>query len=105
MNCSRSGTSAADTAPREGEEARAIYAALLAHNTHAERGNGLACRDMGTAAVSDCLTVSSYLCQPLDRNYRDFLAEQIARLEAEERRIADQLAMLREEWERLNGRR
>ena len=52
--------------------------------------------------MSDHLTVSLYLCQPLDRSYRDFLEEQIARLEAEPRRLDDRLAMLREEREHLD---
>ena len=47
-------------------------------------------------------TISPYLCQPLDRSYRDFLEEQIARLEAEPWRIGDRLAMLREEREHLD---
>jgi hypothetical protein len=47
--------------------------------------------------------VSSYLCQP-PRDYRDFLDEQIARLEAECRRIGDQLVLLREERERCADR-
>lgn len=54
--------------------------------------------------MSDHLTVSPYLCRPLDRSYRDFLEEQIARLEAEPRRLGSQLAMLREEWERIAER-
>jgi hypothetical protein len=33
--------------------------------------------------MSDLLTVSSYLRQPNDRSYSDFLDEQIARLKAE----------------------
>ena len=48
-------------------------------------------------------TISSYLCQP-PRDYRDFLDEQIARLEAERRRIGDQIVLLREERERCADR-
>ncbi|HJU19152.1 MAG TPA: hypothetical protein VJ770_22070 [Stellaceae bacterium] len=51
----------------------------------------------------DPLIVSPYLNRPLDQSYRGFLDEQIARLEAEPRCLADQLAMLREERERLSG--
>jgi hypothetical protein len=54
--------------------------------------------------MSDLLTVSSYLCQPIDRGYRDFLDGQIARLEAAGQRIGDQLAMLREERQRIAAR-
>lgn len=50
------------------------------------------------------LTVSPYLCQPLDRSYRDFLDEQIARLETERRPIGDQLTILRHERERVAER-
>ena len=53
--------------------------------------------------MSELSTVSSYLCQP-PRDYRDFLDEQIARLEAESRRIGDQLVLLREERERCADR-
>ncbi|MGH7089264.1 MAG: hypothetical protein ACREFQ_10210 [Stellaceae bacterium] len=55
-------------------------------------------------AMSDHLTVSPYLRQSLDRSYRDFLNEQIARLETERRPIGDQLVMLREEREWIAGR-
>jgi hypothetical protein len=51
--------------------------------------------------MSNLLTISPYLCRTLDRSYRDFLEEQIARLETEPRRIGDQLAMLREERKRI----
>ena len=54
--------------------------------------------------MSDPLPVSSYLCRPVDRSYRDFLDAQIARLEAERQRIGDQLVTLREERERLTER-
>ncbi|MGH7037382.1 MAG: hypothetical protein ACREE4_16485 [Stellaceae bacterium] len=54
--------------------------------------------------MSDHLTVSPYLRQSLDRSYRDFLNEQIARLETERRPIGDQLVMLREEREWIAGR-
>jgi hypothetical protein len=50
--------------------------------------------------MSDLLTVSPYLYQP-PLDYRDFLDAQIARLEAERRRIDDRLVMLRGERERL----
>ncbi len=53
--------------------------------------------------MSDLLTVSPYLYQPL-LDYRDFLDAQIARLEAERRRIDDQLVMLQAERERLGSR-
>ena len=53
--------------------------------------------------MSDLLTVSPYLRQP-PLDYRDFLDAQIARLEAERRRIDDQLVMLRGERERLGSR-
>jgi hypothetical protein len=51
--------------------------------------------------MSDLLPTSSYLRQPLDRTYRDFLDEQIARLEAERRRLDDKLVLLREERKRI----
>jgi hypothetical protein len=53
--------------------------------------------------MPDPLTFSPYLCQP-PLDYRDFLDAQIARLEAERRRIDDQLVMLRGERERLGSR-
>jgi hypothetical protein len=45
--------------------------------------------------------VSSYLYQPLDWNHREFLEQHIARLEAERRRLDDQLALLRAELARI----
>jgi hypothetical protein len=52
----------------------------------------------------DHLTVSPYLCQPLDKSYRDVLDEQIIRLESERRHLEDKLVMLREERKRLGDR-
>jgi hypothetical protein len=54
--------------------------------------------------MSDHLAVSPYLCQPINRGYRDFLDEQIARLEAERLPNGDQFAMLRKERERIADR-
>jgi hypothetical protein len=53
--------------------------------------------------MSDPLLVSPYLCQP-PLDYRDFLDEQITRLEVERQRIDDRLLMLRRERERLGSR-
>ncbi|HJU19532.1 MAG TPA: hypothetical protein VJ770_24015 [Stellaceae bacterium] len=53
----------------------------------------------------DYLVGSPYLRQPIERSYRDFLEEQISRLEDERRRIGDQLVLLREERDRLGERR
>ncbi|HZU89156.1 MAG TPA: hypothetical protein VE993_07850 [Stellaceae bacterium] len=50
------------------------------------------------------LTVSPYLCQRLDRSYRDFLEERVARLEAERLRLERELVFLRGEWERIGER-
>jgi hypothetical protein len=47
--------------------------------------------------MADASFVSPYLRQPIERSYRDFLKEQIGRLEAERRRIDDQLAAARDE--------
>jgi hypothetical protein len=49
------------------------------------------------------LPVSPYLCQPVDRSYRDFLDEHIACLEAAPRRLDERLALilLREERRRV----
>jgi hypothetical protein len=54
--------------------------------------------------MSDLLPVSPYLCQPVDRSYRDFLDEQIAHLEAEQRDRDDRLAILREERKHIADR-
>ncbi len=54
--------------------------------------------------MSDPLPVSPYLCQPVDRNYRDFLDEHIACLEAAPRRLDERLALLREERRRVTER-
>jgi hypothetical protein len=59
---------------------------------------------MGTA-MSDLLTASPYLCQPLDRSYRDFLEEPIAQPETEPRRIGDRRDMLRGKRERVGERK
>jgi hypothetical protein len=53
--------------------------------------------------MSEFSMVSPYLCQP-PRDYCDFLDEQIARLEAESRRIGDRLVLLREERGRCADR-
>jgi hypothetical protein len=57
--------------------------------------------------MSASLPVSPYLCQPVDRDYRDFLDEHIASLEAAPRRLAERLALslLREERRRVTDRR
>jgi hypothetical protein len=102
MNSPRSGIGVADTTPREREEARGIHAALQRRGARGGHGHGPASRNIG-APLLDPLILSPYLCQPLDRSYRDFLDEQIARLEAERRSLDDQLAMLREERERFNS--
>jgi hypothetical protein len=54
--------------------------------------------------MSDLLPVSPYLCQSVDRSYRDFLDEQIAHLAAGPQCRDDQLAMLREERQRIADR-
>lgn len=100
MNRPQSGTGAADTAPRAGEKACAVDAALPARGAHADHGQGPASRGLGITVV-DPLILSPYLCQPLNRSYRDFLDEQIGRLEAERRSLDKQLAMLRGERERI----
>jgi hypothetical protein len=99
--------SAADTTLREGEEARATYAALLAPGARAGRGNGLASHSIGTAMS---LTVSPYLDRPT-RPIRDTIMDLIAAREAqlsrcnldpaERWRIEGELAFLSDEQARI----
>lgn len=90
MNGLRSETERAGATPHEEEKARS------------DHGNGSASGSPGTTLFYPLL--SPYLCQPLDRSYRDFLEEHIVRLEAERRRIEGELALLYGERERIAAR-